>query len=135
MHVCTYVHTYYYHSIFSMNYVFRSFNTTPTHTPQLFCFHLSIFFKVEEIEYDIDGAPLSDEENEDEDVDGFPLDGAALLKGALLRGIPEAKSLSRGSPRGEMHMQDESRDMSDADDDIDGIPCNSGVLKFKIFIV
>lgn len=77
--------------------------------------------KVEDNEHDIDGAPLSGEDNEDEDVDGVPLDGAALLKGALLRGIPEAKPISRGSPRS---LPEDSRDNTDdEDDDIDGIPC------------
>lgn len=53
----------------------------------------------------VDGVPLSDKE--DEDLDGVPLDGAALLKGALMRGIP--------TPEKEEH--------SDYDDDIDGVPC------------
>lgn len=53
----------------------------------------------------VDGVPLSDKE--DEDLDGVPLDGAALLKGALLRGIPTPE-------------RDEN---SDYDDDIDGVPC------------
>lgn len=49
-------------------------------------------------------APASD--HEDEDLDGTPLDGAALLKGALMRGIPTPE------------------ERSDAEeDDIDGIPC------------
>lgn len=56
-----------------------------------------------------DGQPS---EHEDEDIDGCPLDGAALLKGALMRGIqtpPEVKS--------------------DDDEDIDGIPC---MIKFYL---
>lgn len=53
----------------------------------------------------VDGVPLSDKE--DEDLDGIPLDGAALLKGALMRGIP--------TPERDEH--------SDYDDDIDGVPC------------
>lgn len=52
----------------------------------------------------VDGVPLSDKE--DEDLDGVPLDGAALLKGALMRGIPTP----------------EKEDHSDYDDDIDGVP-------------
>lgn len=93
------------------------------------------YFQVEETEHDIDGAPLSGEENEDEDVDGIPLDGAALLKGALLRGIPEAKSMPRsGSP---VHMEDESREMTDPDDDIDGIPCKYifSIFKFHLYFL
>ena len=54
---------------------------------------------------DVDGAPMSDKE--DEDLDGVPLDGAALLKGALMRGIPTP----------------EREENSDYDDDIDGVPC------------
>lgn len=77
---------------------------------------------VEQIDHDIDGAPLSGDEKEDEDLDGIPLDGAALLKGALLRGIPDAKPPNRGTP---LRMQENSQDMSDQDDDIDGIPCKS----------
>lgn len=60
----------------------------------------------------VDGVPLSDKE--DEDLDGVPLDGAALLKGALLRGIPTPE-------------RDEN---SDYDDDIDGVPC-----KFEFLII
>lgn len=52
----------------------------------------------------VDGVPLSDKE--DEDLDGVPLDGAALLKGALMRGIPTP----------------EREEQSDCDDDIDGVP-------------
>lgn len=52
----------------------------------------------------VDGVPLSDKE--DEDLDGVPLDGAKLLKGALMRGIP--------TPERDEH--------SDYDDDIDGVP-------------
>lgn len=45
-------------------------------------------------------------DHEDEDLDGTPLDGAALLKGALMRGIPTPE------------------ERSDAEeDDIDGVPC------------
>lgn len=62
----------------------------------------------------VDGVPLSDKE--DEDLDGIPLDGAALLKGALMRGIP--------TPEREEH--------SDYDDDIDGVPCKYHQLKFLL---
>lgn len=58
---------------------------------------------------DVEGA----EEKEDEDLDGVPLDGAALLKGAMLRGIPSDTKVTN-SP---------SRNESDYEDDIDGIPC------------
>lgn len=49
-------------------------------------------------------------------MDGIPLDGAALLKSAMMRGIP-ATSSSPGNQR-EQDNQD-----SDYDDDIDGVPC------------
>lgn len=51
-------------------------------------------------------------DHEDEDLDGTPLDGAALLKGALMRGIPTP----------------EERSIAD-EDDIDGVPCE---LIYKI---
>lgn len=51
-----------------------------------------------------EGQKVSD--HEDEDLDGTPLDGAALLKGALMRGIPTPEERSDAE-----------------DDDIDGIPC------------
>lgn len=63
----------------------------------------------EKVDDDVDGVPLSDKE--DEDLDGVPLDGAALLKGALLRGIP-----TESPPR----HNDGSEDY---EDDIDGVPC------------
>jgi U2-associated protein SR140 len=67
---------------------------------------------------EIDGAPLSDNEKEDEDLDGVPLDGAALLKGALMRGIPDTP-ISKGTPsRHGRHAQSDD----DYDDDIDGVP-------------
>lgn len=47
-----------------------------------------------------DGQVASDH---DEDIDGVPLDGAALLKGALMRGIPTPEHTD--------------------EDDIDGVPC------------
>ncbi len=50
---------------------------------------------------EIDGAPLS-ESGDIEDLDGVPLDGAALLKGALKHKIPAAKLM--------------------VNDDIDGVP-------------
>ena len=63
------------------------------------------------IEYDddIDGAPFSDEKD-DEDLDGVPLDGAALLKGALMRGLPESISLQKDTPKRNC-SQDVSPDM------------------------
>lgn len=63
---------------------------------------------------------MSGDEKEDEDLDGVPLDGAALLKGALLRGIPEAKPTIREHS---MRNPENSREyIEQEDDDIDGIP-------------
>ncbi|KAG5678443.1 hypothetical protein PVAND_008116 [Polypedilum vanderplanki] len=60
------------------------------------------------------GHQLSDKE-EDEDLDGMPLDGAALLKGALMRGI-----------RTPEHSENENEDDIDGvplvDENIDGVP-------------
>lgn len=65
-------------------------------------------------------AANSADEKEDEDLDGVPLDGAALLKGALKRGLPQTNS---NSPLLEkQHLLDHGSD-SEFDDDIDGIPC------------
>jgi U2-associated protein SR140 len=75
---------------------------------------------VDVVPEEIDGAPMSDNEKEDEDLDGVPLDGAALLKGALLRGIPDTPIAKRTPVRGHaMHSGDED----DYDEEIDGIPC------------
>lgn len=52
---------------------------------------------------ELDGAPLS-ESGDIEDLDGVPLDGAALLKGALKHKLPAMKSAV-------------------INDDIDGVPC------------
>lgn len=72
---------------------------------------------------------MSGDEKEDEDLDGVPLDGAALLKSALMRGIPggsigpsSSHSPLRNEPQS-VRMMDNSQDESDYDDDIDGIPC------------
>lgn len=58
--------------------------------------------------------PISDDEKDDEDLDGIPLDGAALLKSAMIRGIPGANPV-------ENRMREMERDSED--DDIDGVPC------------
>lgn len=95
---------------------------------------------------EIDGAPLSGDEKDDEDLDGVPLDGAALLKSAMMRGIPstaataspnrlavgsaasEAKiALHRrgGGPLEALQAGDEND--SDYDDDIDGVPVDEDI--------
>lgn len=67
----------------------------------------------------------SGDEKDDEDLDGVPLDGAALLKSAFMRGIPgAASSNSTDSPS---HLEKNSRMQdnhteSDYEDDIDGVP-------------
>lgn len=65
-----------------------------------------------------ESTPLSGDERDDEDLDGVPLDGAALIKSALLRGIPEAQAVIKDTPT---RVQETSQD-ADYDDDIDGIP-------------
>lgn len=65
----------------------------------------------------------SDGEKDDEDLDGVPLDGAALLKSAYMRGIPGAASNTTDSPAHDKNARtQESHADSDYDDDIDGVP-------------
>lgn len=52
------------------------------------------------MESELDGMPMSGGEGEGEDLDGVPLDGAALLKGAMKH----------------------SRPLPPPDDDLDGVP-------------
>lgn len=59
-------------------------------------------------------------------MDGIPLDGAALLKSAMMRGIPGAADHTP-----DHGANDNSRD-SEYDDDIDGIPCKLRKGKRKI---
>ncbi|KNC25968.1 hypothetical protein FF38_08323 [Lucilia cuprina] len=73
-----------------------------------------------EEEEDIDGAPMSGDEKDDEDLDGVPLDGAALLKGVLMRGLPDTK---KSTPH---RSQDVSCD-ADYNDDIDGVPLDDDI--------
>lgn len=61
----------------------------------------------------------SGDEKEDEDLDGVPLDGAALLKSALMRGLPQTNT---NSPLLEQSGLQSHGSDSDYDDDIDGIP-------------
>ncbi|XP_037946449.1 U2 snRNP-associated SURP motif-containing protein [Teleopsis dalmanni] len=78
----------------------------------------------EEIIEDIDGAPLSGDEKDDEDLDGVPLDGAALLKGALLRGLPDALPMKEEAFQRQSLEHDDYDDIDGMpmDDDIDGVP-------------
>uniref|UniRef100_A0A1A9V280 U2 snRNP-associated SURP motif-containing protein n=1 Tax=Glossina austeni TaxID=7395 RepID=A0A1A9V280_GLOAU len=77
--------------------------------------------EVKEVE-DIDGAPLSADEKEDEDLDGVPLDGAALLKGVLMRGLPETQHNKTPVNRSQEVSQD-----ADYNDDIDGVPLDEDI--------
>lgn len=86
---------------------------------------------------DLDGSLLSADEKDDEDLDGVPLDGAALLKSALMRGIPSASG-NTASPgrlgsadvskptvthrRGTLEVGRDADDSDYDDDDIDGVP-------------
>lgn len=64
----------------------------------------------------------SGDEKEDEDLDGVPLDGAALLKSAFMRGIPGAASNATDSPTQDRLARVQENAESDYEDDIDGIP-------------
>lgn len=67
----------------------------------------------------------SGDEKEDEDLDGVPLDGAALLKSALMRGIPGAAQNATDSPvleKGGQMPDNQTMTESDYEDDIDGVP-------------
>lgn len=61
-------------------------------------------------------------------MDGVPLDGAALRKSAMMRGIPGAsgtastQSPSRSEQHPNIRLTDHCQDDSDYDDDIDGVP-------------
>ncbi|CAD6222317.1 GSCOCG00000910001-RA-CDS [Cotesia congregata] len=70
---------------------------------------------------DIDGAPLSDVDGDTgEDLDGIPLDGAALLKGAMKLGL---------TPQPSSNYDD--IDGVPMDDDIDGIPMEDNRTQTK----
>lgn len=73
---------------------------------------------------DIDGNPISDDEKDDEDLDGIPLDGAALLKSAMIRGIPGANPVD--------NRMREMMDRDSEDDDIDGVPCKISFHNFPL---
>lgn len=87
---------------------------------------MSYYVQVEKtVPSDLDGAPLSGDEKDDEDLNGVPLDGAALLKSALLRGLPGSASTQSPARIGDhapSQLMSGDRDDSDFDDDIDGIP-------------
>lgn len=74
----------------------------------------------------------SGDEKEDEDLDGVPLDGAALLKSAFMRGIPGAASSTNDSPS--LARIPDNAD-SDYEDDIDGIPRKFNFICIKIIFM
>lgn len=88
--------------------------------------HSFIFFIFKPTEKAVEPEPVagSAEERDDEDLDGVPLDGAALLKSAMLRGICEASAydspLSESVSFGARSQRSNYSDL----DDIDGIPRN-----------
>lgn len=64
----------------------------------------------------------STDERDDDDLDGVPLDGAALLKSAMLRGISGvATNGSRLSESPSLQGSSQQSNYSE-DSDIDGIP-------------
>ena len=67
---------------------------------------------------DIDGAPLSDSE----DLDGVPLDGAALLRSAV--------KLQSNSPSRSHSSKPKQYDDDDDDDDVDGVPSRRKITTF-----
>lgn len=71
---------------------------------------------------DVDGAPLSADEKDDEDLDGIPLDGAALIKGAILRGISGSNSSTVTEKIKSKPIVSNNFHVPDVDDDIDGVP-------------
>lgn len=74
----------------------------------------------------------SGDEKDDEDLDGIPLDGAALLKSAIMRGIPGAPT--NDSPLRESAVAQAGSQQSNYsyDDDIDGIPRNIKYIAFYL---
>nr|XP_018913617.1 PREDICTED: U2 snRNP-associated SURP motif-containing protein [Bemisia tabaci] len=67
---------------------------------------------------DVDGAPLSDvDEPGEEDLDGIPLDGAALLKSAMKNHLPPSSSRPLDTDIDGLPMED--------DEDIDGVPLDN----------
>ncbi|CAD7077160.1 unnamed protein product [Hermetia illucens] len=95
--------------------------------PKEFLFKLKTTFlglsQQKEEKVEPESTPLSGDERDDEDLDGVPLDGAALIKSALLRGIPEAQAVIKDTPT---RVQETSQD-ADYDDDIDGIPMDDDI--------
>lgn len=77
----------------------------------------------------------SGDEKDDEDLDGVPLDGAALLKSAFMRGIPGAAgSSTTDSPSHERLARIQDNVDSDYEDDIDGIP-RKLIIKLHISLI
>ncbi|KFB37755.1 AGAP005006-PA-like protein [Anopheles sinensis] len=66
-----------------------------------------------------------EEEKEDEDLDGIPLDGAALLKSAMLCGMASEENRTPLIKHDIYSDEDDIDGMPLADDDIDGIPLDN----------
>lgn len=94
---------------------------SPTRTWITFCPHT----QQPEKQIEPEPAMCSGDEKDDEDLDGVPLDGAALLKSAIMRGLPGAPTID-SSPTHESASGQSRGQKSDYsyDDDIDGIPRN-----------
>lgn len=84
---------------------------------------------------DIEQTAASGDEKEDEDLDGVPLDGAALLKSALMRGIPASTSNESPNLENSNSRLHESSADTDYEDDIDGIPCKIYRMKCPFYII
>lgn len=76
----------------------------------------------------------SGDEKEDEDLDGVPLDGAALLKSAFMRGIPGAAASVTDSPSHDRVSRIQENVDSEYEDDIDGVPCKFQI-KYEIVCI
>ncbi|XP_055606151.1 U2 snRNP-associated SURP motif-containing protein [Uranotaenia lowii] len=69
-----------------------------------------------------------EEENEDEDLDGIPLDGAALLKSAMLKGMTETDHRTPILKQG-IYSDEEDIDGMPMEDDIDGVPLDNSATE------
>lgn len=71
----------------------------------------------------------SGDEKDDEDLDGVPLDGAALLKSAIMRGIPGAPTVDSPLREPVANQARSQKSNYSYDDDIDGIPRNYCIIR------
>ncbi|XP_055538676.1 U2 snRNP-associated SURP motif-containing protein isoform X2 [Wyeomyia smithii] len=68
-----------------------------------------------------------EDENEDEDLDGIPLDGAALLKSAMLKGMTDTDTRTPVLKH-DIYSDEDDIDGMPLDEDIDGVPLEPGTL-------